>query len=274
MVPSLNPIAIQGFNAGAAVYRTARPDYSPAAIRSLIDSIKVLEIGSGTGIFTKHLAAEFNKVVCVEPSVSMRREFVSTLSNPDTSAKFLARLADDSLSVNDGTAYATGLPSGSVDAVVCAQAFHWFADSAALSEFRRVLRVGGTLGLIWNLEDDRTQWVKEVRGLYEQYEQGTPQYRLGLWKRVFQEPQTAEQFEMPLTERQFEHVHVSEGGLEAVWRRIYSKSYISVMDEEGREQLRTRVLETLKTRGDEVRTDANGNVLYPYVTNVFTTRAV
>ena len=44
-----------------------------------------------------------------------------------------------------GTAQAIPLPSGTLDAVVCAQAFHWFATRDALDEFHRVLRPGGKL---------------------------------------------------------------------------------------------------------------------------------
>ena len=49
-----------------------------------------------------------------------------------------------------GSAESTGLPDQSVDFIVCAQAFHWFDQSAAQIEFRRILRPGGRVILIWN----------------------------------------------------------------------------------------------------------------------------
>lgn len=61
--------------------------------------------------------------------------------------------------------------------VLVMQAFHWFANTGSLREFRRVLKPEGLLVLIWNLEDGSTPWVHSLRTLYEQHEQGSPQFR-------------------------------------------------------------------------------------------------
>ena len=47
---------------------------------------------------------------------------------------------------------ATNLPvtDGSVDAVLVADAWHWFPQEEAVAEVRRVLRPGGWLGCVWN----------------------------------------------------------------------------------------------------------------------------
>jgi SAM-dependent methyltransferase len=50
----------------------------------------------------------------------------------------------------DGTAEATTLPDQSVDLVVAGQAFHWFDPPRAAAEFRRILRPGGKVVLMWN----------------------------------------------------------------------------------------------------------------------------
>jgi nuclear pore complex protein Nup133 len=40
------------------------------------------------------------------------------------------------------------------DVIIIAQAFHWCPDyEKAAQEFNRVLKSGGTLAMIWNLED-------------------------------------------------------------------------------------------------------------------------
>ena len=50
----------------------------------------------------------------------------------------------------------------SVDAVVCAQAWHWVDPAAAVPAVARVLRPGGTLGLVWNFRDESVDWVREL----------------------------------------------------------------------------------------------------------------
>jgi SAM-dependent methyltransferase len=52
-----------------------------------------------------------------------------------------------------GRAEATGLADACVDAVTAAQAFHWFEPDATRAEFRRVLRPGGLVALVWTDRD-------------------------------------------------------------------------------------------------------------------------
>lgn len=48
------------------------------------------------------------------------------------------------------------------DALVCAQAFHWFATEVALGEIHRVLKPGGRPGLVWNVRDESVDWVAAI----------------------------------------------------------------------------------------------------------------
>ena len=50
----------------------------------------------------------------------------------------------------------------SADALVVAQAFHWMDPDVALTEFARVVRPGGVVGLVWNIRDDRVGWVRRL----------------------------------------------------------------------------------------------------------------
>ena len=61
-----------------------------------------------------------------------------------------------------GTAEEIPLADDSVDAVLVAQAWHWFDPERAVKEVGRVLRPGGRLGLVWNTRDERLGWVKDL----------------------------------------------------------------------------------------------------------------
>ncbi len=54
------------------------------------------------------------------------------------------------------------LPDDSADLVTFAQSWHWVDVPAASTEVARVLRPGGRLGLVWNLRDERVEWVRAL----------------------------------------------------------------------------------------------------------------
>jgi ubiquinone/menaquinone biosynthesis C-methylase UbiE len=61
-------------------------------------------------------------------------------------------------------AEAIPIPDNSVDAVVRAQSFYWFANATALTEIHHVLKPGGQLGLIWNIRDASVGWGQGACG--------------------------------------------------------------------------------------------------------------
>jgi len=139
------------FGSVAAAYAEHRPGYPVAAVRWCvapvgrdIGSLRVLDLGAGTGKLTALLAELGAEVTAVEPDPAMRDELARQLS----SARALA-----------GSAEQIPLPDASVDAVLCGQSMHWFDLSRALPEISRVLVPGGTLGALWNSDDDRVPWV-------------------------------------------------------------------------------------------------------------------
>jgi ubiquinone/menaquinone biosynthesis C-methylase UbiE len=124
------------FGRRAEEYERSRPDYGPepvefaAARLDLGADAHVLDLGAGTGKLTRRLVERFAAVTAVEPDVAMRALIAGS-----------GALA--------GSAESIPLPDRSLDAVFCAESFHWFANEAALAEIARVLQPHGGLVLIW-----------------------------------------------------------------------------------------------------------------------------
>ena len=137
------------FGAQAAAYERGRPSYPPEAIDWLLPrgAHTVLDLGAGTGKLTTRLVERGLDVIAVDPIPEMLE--VLTGSLPDTPALL-------------GTAEEIPLADDSVDAVLVAQAWHWFDPERAVKEVSRVLRPGGRLGLVWNTRDERLGWVKDL----------------------------------------------------------------------------------------------------------------
>lgn len=130
------------FSDRAEDYRRFRPDYPQAAFAAILEGLDpsrlvAADVGAGTGISARPLAARGSRVIAIEPNAEMRNA-----AEPHPHVEW-----------RDGTAEATGLTDSSVDLVLCAQAFHWFRAREALVEFHRVLAPGGRLTLMWNKRD-------------------------------------------------------------------------------------------------------------------------
>jgi SAM-dependent methyltransferase len=152
------------FSSRVENYARFRPGY-PAEVVEVLrqqcgltpDSV-VADIASGTGIFTRLLLENGNRVFGAEPNADMRK----------AGEEYLAQYPNF-ISIN-GTAENTGLPFHSVDLVTAAQAAHWFDREKALLEFRRILKPSGYVALLWN---DRRL---EASAFDRDYEQMVLQY--------------------------------------------------------------------------------------------------
>ena len=120
-------------------YDRGRPDYPAAAVDiALVPSTAtVVELAAGTGRLTRHLRTRFARVITTEPDPGMRRFLVEHVPG----AHLVSASGDD-----------IPLGSASVDAVFAAQAFHQFDAPRAVAEIARVLRPGGALVLLWNVQ--------------------------------------------------------------------------------------------------------------------------
>lgn len=120
----------------------------------LLASHVVADIASGTGIWTRHLLENGNRVFAVEPNQEMRE-----------AGERLLQPYSNLVSV-DGSAEATPLAPRSLDFVTAAQAAHWFDRVRARREFVRILKPGGWCVLIWNeRRTDATAFLRDYEQL-------------------------------------------------------------------------------------------------------------
>jgi SAM-dependent methyltransferase len=148
----------RSFGPAAGPYERGRPPYPPEAVEWLLPAGagRVLDLGAGTGKLTRELLARGLDVTAVDPSDGMLAELARVL--PGVPAL-------------TGTAEDIPLGDRSVDAVLMAQAWHWVDPARAVPEIARVLSPGGTLGLIWNLRDEREHWVRRLGEILRSEEQ-------------------------------------------------------------------------------------------------------
>jgi ubiquinone/menaquinone biosynthesis C-methylase UbiE len=141
----------QRYDRLAAQYSQYRPRYPArlishlAAIIAAVPAINlVVDVGAGTGIFTRQLRAALSaeiRIVGIEPSSSMR-------------TKAVAETADGiGLTYSEGFAEHLPFDGGTAGAVVAATAAHWFDRPAFYAEARRILVPGGILAIVEYVRD-------------------------------------------------------------------------------------------------------------------------
>jgi SAM-dependent methyltransferase len=183
-------------------------------------------------------------VIAVEPVPGMRAQ----LARAVPAAEVLA-----------GTAEAIPLADDSADAVLVAQAFHWFDTPAAAREIHRVLRPGGGLGVIWNVWDESVGWVARMQELVGAYRGNTPQRGTSAWR----EQLLATELFTPFSDRTF--ANVVQAGIDVLLARTASISFIATLPETERVEVLDGVRAVV---GDQ------GELEMPYVTHVTWCHAV
>jgi SAM-dependent methyltransferase len=248
--------AQRGFSIEASSYARGRPGY-PAELDKWLEkelcldsNSTVIDLGAGTGKFTQLLLRTGAKLIAVEPVAAMREKLVTSL--PTVRAL-------------DGTAEAIPLASGSAAAVVCAQAFHWFATEAALAEIHRVLEPGGRLGLVWNVRDEAVDWVAEITRIITPYEGDAPRFYKGDWRIPFARGRFSELEMTP-----FPYCHVGSAA-EVILDRFLSVSFIAALPAAEKSLVEEQLRELAEThpalRGQD-------QIAFPYRTEAYSCRAL
>lgn len=196
-------------------YVGGRPGYPDEAVTWLAETFGlvapavIVDAGAGTGISAALFLRHGFTVVAVEPNDAMREAAVSTLGND---RRFRAVAA---------TAEATTLPAASCDAVVAAQAFHWFDRAAFRAECARILRPEGVVALLWNVRcAERSPFAAGYEALLREF--GTDY--LAVRHENLSEPELREFFASPIAHRVLENSQrLDRDGLRA---RLLSSSYV------------------------------------------------
>ena len=153
----------RSFGAAASVYGAARPGYPVDAVAWLVgDATRVLDLGAGTGKLTEALIALDRDVIAVDPVEEMLEEL-------EVRVPGVPRIL--------GTAEDIPVEDSSVDAVVAGQAWHWFQPERAVPEIARVLRPGGTLGIVWNSRDTSVEWLRQAGEIMHERHDASASFR-------------------------------------------------------------------------------------------------
>ena len=122
-------------------YRVGYHEDILSALLGLISSkhseLDAVDVGAGTGIWTRMVASRGVRCRAVEPNASMRNAGMA--SNGEVPIEWL-----------EGSAEKVPLPTASCDWVTMASSFHWTDVECALREFHRLLRPGGWFTCLWN----------------------------------------------------------------------------------------------------------------------------
>jgi len=252
----INPIARAGYT-NASSYDAHRPSYPAEALSALVQNAnvankqhaKIVELAAGTGKLTELLAArpEDYDILAVEPHAHM----LDVLSKKGL--KGVRPILGSGADMKD-------VHTGWADAVVIAQAFHWFSNMDSLREIHRVLKPGGVLGLVWNRADHKPgddgvtamDWQAKLQAVAGVAPNKAKSSHDGEWKLVFDE-QTHNGgsllFSVPLGETSVPWTKFVTK--DALWEQLSTISYVAMLEGEKLEAVKKLAYEMMDKAGME-----------------------
>jgi SAM-dependent methyltransferase len=238
--------AIDAFGRQVPEYLRGRPDYPEALLADLPRAAVIVELGAGTGKFTRLLARTGARIIAVEPQPAMAAH-IPVAPN---------------IEVVVATAEQIPLPAAGADLICCATSFHWFDYDRATAEIVRIARPRGHLALVWNARDARAPWVSDVNRLLDAH-RGAPHHSdAGHWRRILRDArfEVVGECEYP-----FEH-RMPPGG---IVDRVLSSSFIAALPQAEQDGVRQEVLDVIAAHPELAGAREIG---FPYVSRLYLLR--
>ena len=152
------------FAGKALEYHSYRPEYPHNLTQMILNQmglkfsgLDVVELGCGTGKFTKIIAPKVRKLFAIDSNEEMLAHLEKTFSNDKKVIPIL------------GKAENTEIENSCVDLVVCAQSFHHFTLASVIPEINRILKPNGNVFLIWYFSNMCQTLSKEIRSCFYRY---------------------------------------------------------------------------------------------------------
>ena len=220
--------SVTRFSSRVVNYVKYRPSYPQAIVDfmsaelCLTSTATIADVGAGTGKLTELFLENGNVVYAVEPNEAMMVVAQDLLGSRPNFYPIAA------------TAESTTLPNECVGFIVAGQAFHWFDHDKAKVEFRRILKPGGVVLLIWNEWQQSSPFLQAYQAIVAEY---SVDYGAVNRKRVTGESKedVFQRFWGDYQTRTFENVQLFD--FEGVKGRLLSSSYSPLPDHPNHEPM-------------------------------------
>lgn len=144
-----------------AFYKKGRLGYSEEAVQLIAEiappPAKIVDMGSGTGIFTASLMNKGYTVYGVEPDVDLQQKAKERFHH------FKHYIAITAPAEN------TCLPDHSVDGITVASAFHWFDPELFQYECKRIIKPNSYVFLLYNVRGTDDLFSQEQKHICQRY---------------------------------------------------------------------------------------------------------